>query len=250
MRLIKKIVGLFGYDLINKKKQLTLDAHLLRVINSLDINVVLDVGANIGVYGKKLRKMGYKGIIISFEPVSSVYNLLKLCTAKDTHWIACHYALGTEEKTMEINVFPDSSLSSFKNPNAYGASQFSLNPDIVKIETVQVKTLAQVLPNLLASHSIAQPRIFLKMDTQGYDAEVIKGCGNQLSSILGIQSEISLKPIYDNMLDYKKSLELYENLGFEISGLYPVSRDKKTLAIIEIDCVLLRHSTYPNLEFQ
>ena len=33
-----------------------------------DINLVLDVGANIGEFVQKIRRLGYRGLVVSFEP--------------------------------------------------------------------------------------------------------------------------------------------------------------------------------------
>jgi hypothetical protein len=42
------------------------------------------------------------------------------------------------------------------------------------------------------------------------------------------------------MPDYLESLATYTKAGFVMTGLYPVSRDKQTLALIELDCVMRR----------
>ena len=76
------------------------------------------------------------------------------------------------------------------------------------------------------------------MDTQGYDHEVIKGTKNILTNMLGLQSELSVIPIYDNMPTYIESLTLYRNYNFEITAVFPISRDDRSLQLIEMDCIL------------
>jgi FkbM family methyltransferase len=46
-------------------------------IENRGINLVLDVGANVGQFGLSLRNRGYAGQIMSFEPVSDAFNELK-----------------------------------------------------------------------------------------------------------------------------------------------------------------------------
>jgi hypothetical protein len=82
--------------------------------------------------------------------------------------------------------------------------------------------------------------VFLKMDTQGFDLQVFAGAKRSLPKVLALQSEISIQPIYEGVPEYLEALEVYTKAGFVISGLYPVSRDKDTLALIELDCVMRR----------
>ncbi|MGO9527578.1 MAG: FkbM family methyltransferase [Verrucomicrobiia bacterium] len=80
-------------------------------------------------------------------------------------------------------------------------------------------------------------RIFLKMDTQGYDLKVFKGLGNKLDHIVAIQSEVSLIPIYENMPHRTDSISLYERAGFGVAGLFPVTLD--ACRVIEHDCLMV-----------
>ena len=80
------------------------------------------------------------------------------------------------------------------------------------------------------------------MDTQGFDLEVFSGASKHLKHIKCLLSEVSFIPIYDGMPTYAKSLKLYRSNGFQVSGLYPVTRDKQSRAIIEMDCVMVRET--------
>jgi hypothetical protein len=81
-------------------------------------------------------------------------------------------------------------------------------------------------------------KIFLKLDTQGFDMEVFKGLGNKLDEVLVLQSEVSLIPIYDNMPHWTESLALYESAGFGVAGMFPVNWDDGR--VVEYDCLLTR----------
>ena len=50
------------------------------------ITVVLDVGANEGQYGVQLRRSGYGGRIVSFEPGSEAHASVTACAAADEKW--------------------------------------------------------------------------------------------------------------------------------------------------------------------
>lgn len=239
MRLHNKFAQLFGYELIRSRKHPTLESHLKLLFKHLDINLVIDVGANIGQYGAMLRKkVGYKGHIVSFEPVRAVFKKLSSNIAQDKNWTAYNYALGASEGTLNINVTSSSDFSSFLKPNEFAREVRPSESEINHVEEVTVKCLDNIFTEIISHIGIDSPRIFLKMDTQGYDHEVIKGTKNILTNMLGLQSELSVIPIYDNMPTYIESLTLYRNYNFEITAVYPISRDDKSLQLIEMDCIL------------
>lgn len=106
---------------------------------------------------------------------------------------------------------------------------------------IEVETLVDVWPDV--THCLTVPRALLKLDTQGHDLMVLAGGKDIMSDVQAIQVEISLKPIYDGAPHYLDALVEFETAGFEITGMYPVSRDKKSLAIIEYDCVMTRRQS-------
>jgi len=239
MRLHRKIPQLFGYELIRSKKHPTIESHLKILFNQLNINLVFDVGANIGQYGSLLRKkVGYKGHIISFEPVKEVFHNLRTNIAHDSKWTAYNYALGASDGFSKINVTSSTDFSSFLKPNEFAHAIRPSDSKVNRVEEVTVKTLDSIYSEVISRTGIESPRVFLKMDTQGFDHEVIKGTKGTIEGIFGLQSELSVKPIYENMPTYIESLNLYRDKGFEITAIYPVSRDDLTLQLIEMDCIL------------
>ena len=77
-KLIRSILNRYGFDLVRTKNSHdNLTKHLSNVLLSRNIDCIFDVGANSGQYGVFLRALGYKGHIISFEPIGSVFNMLK-----------------------------------------------------------------------------------------------------------------------------------------------------------------------------
>ena len=92
---------------------------------------------------------------------------------------------------------------------------------------------------------VERPRIFLKLDTQGFDLEVFAGIGEVASSIVMLQSEVALVPIYEGMPRMRTALDTYEAAGFEITAMYPVSYDHSTMRVLEYDCIMVRPSLVP-----
>ena len=233
------IADLFGYKLIKKRKlDQSLAQHLMELFKRCRINCVLDVGANVGRYGTLLRNGGYRGRIVSFEPAAEPFAALEQASAADPDWQSMRVGLGSRSESKVLNQMESSAFSSFHRPNEYGSERFSTVIKVRGTEEVAVTTLPQVWPDILAG--IPEPRVFLKMDTQGYDLEIFRGAYDVLAYVCGIQAEISLKPIYDGTPDLIEMLSEFRDQGFEITGFYPLTRDKESFAIIESDCVLQR----------
>lgn len=237
MTLMHALARSLGYELIRRKKNPSIGSHLQNVIAFHAIDVVIDVGANDGQFALLLRNEGFKGRIYSFEPVKQTYQKLRQLSQHDENWKIFNTALGDKVGEEVINVTRSSDLSSLLNPNDYGRATF---PSIAvsRRETVHIDTL----DHFIARENLAdKTRIFLKMDTQGYDLHVFEGARQSLGCIVCLLSEISLIPIYAEAPHYLEALRTYEKSGFVPSGLYPVSRNED-LSVIEMDCVLINRN--------
>ncbi|GAB4342120.1 MAG: [alpha-L-fucopyranosyl-(1-_3)-alpha-L-rhamnopyran osyl-(1-_3)-2-O-methyl-alpha-L-rhamnopyranosyl] dimycocerosyl phenol-phthiocerol 2'''-O-methyltransferase [Desulfobulbaceae bacterium] len=209
--------------------------HRRRIFNEWGVDLVLDVGANAGQFAEGIRKF-YPGMIISFEPIPFIYEDLEKASSGDPDWHVCNYALGRQTAVQKLNVSKDTSFSSFLETNEYCDVRFG--KDAVKTEDVEVtiRSLQDVLPELVPD--IRQRRVFLKMDTQGYDLEVFKGLGELKDSVVALQSEISILPIYNEMPRWVESIHYYEMAGFSVAGLFPVTLDQ--CRVVEFDCLMVR----------
>lgn len=207
---------------------------LLRdTLAAYQINCVLDVGANTGQFARNLRRVGYQGHICSFEPVEEAYLTLTTCFRSDSKWAGYNYALGSEntQRTFHVTVEP-TAMSSFLQPQDTGWK--------LREAVVEIKRLDGVFQDVIEATELKRPRVFLKMDTQGYDLEVFNGAEHCLDQILGLQSEVSVKPVYQGMPHYLDSIRTYESHGFELHGLAEVFRHPQRNNLIEMNCVMMR----------
>ena len=199
------------------------------LLRSLAVNCVLDVGANRGQFAGDLRAIGYAGEIISFEPVQNEFEALQRTFLRDTYWSGHQLALGSLDGTGTLTV-PDATVfSSLLTP-------LSPMPGTTQTE-VEVLRLDGLLPALL--RHVTHPRVFLKMDTQGYDLEVFRGAENCLHWIVGLQSEISVVPMYAGMPHYLESLHEYEKHGYVLHHLAVVNRTSSQ-DLLELNCYMRR----------
>lgn len=213
---------------------------LKHVLETLDINCVIDVGANCGQFGMRLRGIGYRGWIVSFEPVRSNFEELKNVAERNGPWRVFPYALGANAGLLDINVTHTTLFSSFLTPNVEMRERFPENR-VVRTETAEIWRLDDVIDNCLSG--IRSPRIYLKLDTQGFDLEVIKGAETALADVVGVQTEISFKRVYDESPGFQKSLAELQARGFAVVDFLPVSSDLDSLSAVEMDCVMTRQES-------
>jgi hypothetical protein len=88
------------------------ERHLRDCLSQMKINVVLDVGAFKGDYAKELREVGYRGRIISFEPVPSSYEKLRETMQNDSLWRGEPYGLSDEDREALINTHSSGDFNS------------------------------------------------------------------------------------------------------------------------------------------
>jgi FkbM family methyltransferase len=226
-------------------------AHWLRhrvilrsVLKKLSINCVLDVGANRGQYGTMLRRIGYDGWILSFEPVRANYELLQAEAANWERWRVFPFALGEEAERRTINVTAETVFSSFLDPREESQARFR-NNRVERREIVDVKRLDAVLDECLTG--IESPRIYLKLDTQGFDLEVMAGAKKVLPRILGLQTEVALRSIYHGMRSFAESVGWFQTNGFEVIDFVTVNRDVDDLCAIEMDCIMARRPEWKSV---
>jgi FkbM family methyltransferase len=215
----------------------SLAAHLLMVFDRLQINCVLDVGAHVGQYGRFLRNIGYRGHIVSFEPVLANFTQVEQRCRGDAKWSARHLALGDRDGVLPINVAQVTQFSSFLSPNRYSLERFGGFSEVVRVERVGMRRLEDIFD--ACTSAVRDPRVFLKLDTQGYDLKILDGAGSSLDRVLALQSELSLKPIYEGMTGYTAAMSSLNRMGFDVTGMFPVLRDDR-LRIVELDTVMMR----------
>lgn len=198
---------------------------------------VLDVGANTGQFGRALRAAGYRGRIVSFEPDPAAYRRLARRARRDPDWRVEPFALGAADGTRVLHRAEGSVLSSLLPPSEFGRRWARpLRADAP--HPVAVRRLDGLYDELVAG--LSGDRTFLKLDTQGYDLEAFRGAAGIHDRLVGLQSELSLLPLYDGMPRLPEQLAEYEAAGFETAGVFQVAREVRTLRLIEVDVVMVR----------
>ena len=213
--LIQKIVNLTGYQIRKFPDPPDLDIQRrMMLIEHFEINKILDVGANQGQYASSIRKFGFQGEIISFEPMKEAFSLLQELARQDPGLTAVNYALGDTEAKTTINVAGNSISSSILEmlPAHIDAAPHSTYIDK---EEITIKTLDSVF----FDYCRPEDNIFLKMDTQGFEKNVLDGATETLEYIKGIQVEMSLVPLYRGGILFDEMKAYLKGKGFDLYSL-------------------------------
>ena len=225
----------FGVDVV----RYPLRDPLARTVNLMrhhGVNCVLDVGANDGGFGKGIRDLGYTGRIVSFEPLRKPFQSLSAKASSDGNWEVRNCAIGDTSTEVTINVSGNDGLSSSVLPILAAHTKAEPSSQYVGSETANQERLDALFPTL-GVHPDATT--FLKVDVQGYEEAVLDGASALFADggIIGLQLELSLIPLYDGAMPYRRGLDFAENLGLVLMGLDPVFADSKTGQLLQVDAV-------------
>jgi FkbM family methyltransferase len=204
-RLGRSVIRHFGFELSRYLP-------LARALNVHRIDTVFDIGANQGQFGSELRHDGYTGKIISFEPMSAAHQVLARKSRGDRMWHvheAC--AIGAADASIEINVSRNSGSSSIL---PITAEHTDAAPDSVYVRKERVKQVP--LDRIFPDYANSSNRVFLKIDTQGYEKEVMAGAPDALAAVVGLQLEISFSELYEKQPNYRYFLDWADAHGFAL----------------------------------
>lgn len=228
-RFIRPSIRALGYDLRQRRPE------LIDFLRTRDINLVIDVGANRGQFGARLRSDGYRGLIESFEPASAPYRELQRRTTNDKKWKARNVALGEYRGRAKLNVSKSDTFSSFLDQTT-NAAAFERNSAVNHTEDVEIVRLDDLF-QLQTSD-----RAFLKIDTQGFEKSVLCGAPIAVKSILGILLEIPVVHMHANVWSLEEALAFMKSIGFVPAQITPVNFLwlQDPVSVGEFDCLFRR----------
>jgi FkbM family methyltransferase len=181
------------------------------------------------------RKLGFKGKILSFEPILSEFNKLSKNSKKDKNWKIYNLAIGSREEKSTINISRNSYSSSMLE---ILESHTSCSPDsrFIKKEAINVTTIDKLFGDLVNKNDV----VFLKIDVQGAEKDVIQGAEESLKRIKGIQIEMSLEELYKDESLFLEMVMRLKNLGFNLYSLENGFFNASTGKLLQVDGIFFR----------
>ncbi len=234
-RLSHSIFRSFGYDFMRYIPENFISLRRMRILKTQNINLLLDVGASESTYSLQLRQHGYEGNILSFEPLSESFAVLQQRAARDPLWSCENLALGDSDGMIEINVSGHKTSSSIlpiseTHLNAMPSSAF------IDLEKVRVARLDSLKSIMIKRDAV----IYLKVDVQGYEKQVLEGARETLKQTRVIELELSLAPMYVGGADFMEMITYLTQLEFKMVSIEPVFTDPKTGQILQVDGIFVK----------
>jgi len=230
--MIKRIKKLFNIILSIKYIKLYLfynvvptfeHKYLLKQVK--DCNTVIDIGANKGQFSLIANDIFFEPKIIAFEPLKTAAKKYNKLFHKNKNITLHNYALGKREKNVNINVSKREDSSSILN---IGKKQSLIFPgtEISHNEKISISPLN----NFIVSDDLISP-VFVKIDVQGYELEVLKGCNNFFEYFDYIFVECSFIELYENQPMAYEIINYLFNYSFKLRGIYNTFYDKTGTSI-------------------
>ncbi len=231
---VRKLCRKFGFDVARYPGASARWPRIVGMLQAHDVDLVVDVGANEGQYATALLNNGYDRRILSFEPVSTVHELLGAAAARQQNWVVAERAaVGDAAGSVDIRVSKETDMSSLLPMTAVAETHLS-SARTVETEAVPMVTLAEAVPWDGAG------RVFVKSDTQGYEAQVLAGLGARIDQVVGLQLELSLVPVYQGQPSYLDMLRQVTASGFAPHFLVPGYYSRHYGRMLEFDAVFFR----------
>jgi len=210
--IVRRVAGLAGQHL--SPIALLPERTLLGLIHS-DVDLVLDVGANVGQFAADIRRSFPSAHIVSFEPTPHAFAQLKEVAALDGRHAAFNCALGATEGALEMNVHTDHTPSS--SLLAATAKSVELFPETAR--QAKVTVAVHRLDDMNREHQWpVSHRTLLKLDVQGYEEHVLAGATETLARVGACVAEVCLEPLYDGQGTFHGIAQRCHDAGLSYAG--------------------------------
>ena len=234
MSRINKFLSKFNLRIEKISNNQNLYDVLAYIFKKLEINVLLDIGANEGQFANKVRKNGYAEKIISFEPLKDVYKELIKNSEKDINWTTQNFALGDYNGETIINE-SNYSLSSSILPMTNLHLDAKKDSSFISQHKISIKKIDTYIQEKKLNYN----NIFLKIDTQGTENKVLDGANNNLDKIKGILCELSLDELYLGQKLWIEIIEKMKSKNYEVWYLEKGFQHPKNRKVLQLDCIFL-----------
>jgi FkbM family methyltransferase len=142
----------------------------------LDSNCAIDIGANTGEVAGHLLEAGYT--VYAFEPEPSTFAKLSQKAASNPRLHPFNFAIGSSESTMALHIAANA------GSGEHDVSQFSSLVEHPMLEdcafSKEIPVTVRTLASLIRDGELPEKVGLLKIDTEGFDLEVIRGMGERL----------------------------------------------------------------------
>ena len=235
-QIIKKFLRSTGYDILRYNPSSSQKCQLEHALRKHKIDLVLDIGANVGQFAKGLREVGYNDRIVSFEPLIDAHRILSQAARSTKGWeVHERCAIGDRNGSIQINV-SGNSVSSSMLPMLKSHSDAAPNSVFTKTEMTSIYTL----DSLAKRYMNAKSKTLIKIDTQGYEWQVLDGASEITKKAEGIMIELSIIPLYSGQRLWLDIIDRLKSQGFTLWSLNSAFIDPHDGKSLQLDGLFFR----------
>ncbi len=206
-----------------------------QLLDQQRVTTVVDIGANEGQFARSLRTNGYRGDILSIEPLHDAFGRLSRHVDSDPRWTAVHAAVSDHDGQVSVNVAANSYSSSVLPMTA---AHLDADPQSAYRSTEEVD--AVTLDTLVADRGLDPSRTAFKVDVQGYESAVLDGAGSTIATAAVVQVEMSLVELYAGQALMPRIVERMTAAGLTLWLLEPGFSDRVSGRLLQCDGVFVR----------
>jgi len=238
--LVQRISRAAGLE-VRRTRNANIEPTVLKsVLNATGATIILDVGANLGQFGDLAFRGGFKGTLVSFEAIPSVHSrLVRHAKRQAESWVVAPCAaLGSKRGQIEINI-AGNSVSSSLLPMTHAHQEAAPTSKYLDRQLIDMVTLDELAPTVIP----ATGPILLKVDTQGYEMEVLKGAASTLRRTVALQLEMSLTPLYEGAPTLVEMVSFMQDQGYDLFSITPGFRDRRSGRLLQVDGFFVREDS-------
>lgn len=205
-----------------------------KLLRHLACEMVVDIGANRGQFSLVARNCCPNSRIVSFEPLISPSEKFVSIFSNDKNTVLMRFAIGPAVSTVHMHVSAQDDSSSIL---PIGKLQETVFPGTNEVRTEVIDVVS--LDRQLIATDIASPAL-LKIDVQGYEMEVLKGCESLLSRFDYVYCECSFIELYEGQALADSIIDWLLDRGFNLAGFYNPSFDQRGISV-QADLFFKKH---------
>lgn len=213
--LVRRLLGSFGLELRRRPPPPPIGADLgtdlQRLLTGTLHPVVFDIGANVGDFLTRIRVNFPAAVMHVFEPSPEVFQALQRAAGELPGVTLNNIAMGPRREERLLQEHSASQMSSLLPPGPAAWSDVRRETP-VRVETVDAYCAERGIPSI----------DLLKIDTQGYDLEVLRGAERMVADgrTRLVLVEFTFRPQYRGMAEPDALYRHLADRGFRIIGLY------------------------------
>ena len=202
--------------------------------HQLNIDTVLDIGGNIGLFSKTMRQMLPDAQIYAFEPLPDCYAQMSNRMKGDKKYQGFNCGLGEKEETLLIQKNSHAPSSSFLELGDKHKEAFPFTAESEKI-SVPVRRLDDMVQDLNLGKNI-----MIKVDVQGFEDKVLRGGLKTFDKAKLLIMELSYQELYKGQPLFNDIYQELAKLGFQFQGTMAQMAEPNTQELLDADCIFIK----------